>query len=79
MEDSLEKILATVERIAFTLIALYVAIFLLNFSISLTPSGYSQSILSAFAVIFALAGIFLLFLVVVNFLSSGLPREKKKR
>lgn len=76
-DNSIDKILATVERIAFTIIALYVAIFLLNFSITVNPIGYGQSLIGALAVLFALGGTFLLFLVVVNFLTSGLPRDKK--
>lgn len=78
MKDSLDKILSTVERISFTLIALYVAIFLINFSMKVNPGGYGESLLSALSILFALSGMFLLFLVVVNFLTSGFSKQKER-
>lgn len=77
MGDSLDKILATVERISFTLIAIYVALYLINLSLTVSPQGYSQTLLGGLTVIFALGGLFLLFIVVANFLNSVLIKRKK--
>ena len=78
MDDSLGRILSTVERITFSLIALYIAVFLINFSVKVAPQGYGEQLLSGLSVIFAIGGIFLFFLVVVNFINLALSTQKKR-
>lgn len=77
MTESLDKILSTAERIAFSLIALYIAVYLINLSATLDPTGYGHMLLGALTIIFAIAGLFILFLVLVNFLNLGLFRNRK--
>lgn len=77
MNESLDRILVTVERIAFTAIALYAAIFLITFGVSTDPSGYGRTLMGGLTVIFILAGVFLLVWVVATSINQAGNREKR--
>lgn len=77
MPENLDRILATVEKIAFTAIAVYVAIFLMSFGASHDSLGYGKELLGGLTIILILAGAFLLVWVVST--SIGIVGKKNER
>lgn len=71
MEDSLGRILKSVEKIAFTVIGLIVAFYLINTAISVSPSGYGRTLLEGLSVFYVIGGTILLLWVVYNAINFG--------
>lgn len=75
MNDSLDKVLKTVERISFTIIAFVVAAYLISTASNITPEGYGRTLLEGLSVFFVIGGIILLIWVVYNSINYGHPER----
>lgn len=82
MNDSLDKILKTVENIAFTSIGFLVAIYLINVAATMSPPSYGKTLLEGLSVFYVIAGTILLLWVVYNVINivriERLPPRKRK-
>lgn len=71
LNESLDKVLKTVERISFTVIAFAVAVYLISTAAYISPSGYGKTLLEGVSVYFVVGGIILLIWVVYNSINYG--------
>lgn len=79
MNEEIERILSLVERISFTVIALVVAIYLLNTVLALGQGSYGMALLNGISVIYVAGATILLLWVVANALSIATPRKGDKK
>lgn len=79
MTDNLEMILKTVERIAFTVIGLAAAIYVLGLVIALGPTSYGARLLNGISIFLVIGAIILLLWVAYNVFSLSKPNGQRKR
>lgn len=71
MDEYYEKLLSMVERIAFSVIGLVLAIYLLNFVASLGPGTYGSTLLDGISVYLVLGSVILILWVAYNVFNLG--------
>ena len=78
MDNILEKVLKSVERISFTIVGLIAAIYLLNTVLLLGTGNYGRILLEGLSVFFVIGAVILLLWVAYNVFTYSRPETGKK-
>lgn len=79
METELEKILRTIEKISFTVIGLFAAIFLINTVVNLGPGSYGRTLLDGISIYMIFGAVVILLWVSYNVFANSRPEPSVKK